>query len=441
MNFLTKIFKGENLRAKVLRSSSITFISYGLEQVLRLVSNLILTRLLFPEAFGIMALASAILIGLSMLSDIGVSQSVIQNKKGSEAYFRNTAWVAQIFRGFVLWIFACLIAFPTSTFYDSSVLFPLICALGSTLAIKGFNTTSIAVNNRELNIFKLSAVNLGTQTLSIILTVIFAIYTNSVWALVWGNVISSFMGVFAGHLLLNDGFRHRFSIDWYSMRQIIAFGKWIFVSSIFGFLANQADKMIIGKMLSLTDLGIFTIAMTFAQVPRAILYSLNRMVLFPVYSKIQDLDEQEVRKKVLRSKLLISGMLLPIALFLLITGNFLVDFLYDERYKDAGWMLQVLAAGIAIQIATNVGPFYLGFGRPGLFAFTVGLRAFLLVASMFTGALLLGPTGLVVGIAGSSLIYYLIEIYFLSKFKIWFWHIDLISLTIIGLIIFYVYTL
>jgi len=441
MNFLTKIFKGENLRAKVLRSSSITFISYGLEQVLRLVSNLILTRLLFPEAFGIMALASAILIGLSMLSDIGVSQSVIQNKKGAEAYFRNTAWVAQIFRGFVLWIFACLIAFPTSIFYDSSVLFPLICALGSTLAIKGFNTTSIAVNNRELNIFKLSVVNLGTQSLSIILIVIFAFYTNSVWALVWGNVISSLIGVFAGHLLLNDGFRHRFSIDWNSLRQIIAFGKWIFVSSIFGFLANHADKMIIGKMLSLTDLGIFTIAMTFAQIPKAILYSLNNKVLFPVYSKIQDMDEQEVRKKVLRSKLLISGMLLPIALFLLITGNFLVDFLYDERYKDAGWMLQVLAVGIAIQIATNVGPFFMGFGRPGLFALTVGLRAFLLVASMFTGALLLGPTGLVVGIAGSSLIYYLIEIYFLSKFRIWFWHIDLISLTIIGLISFYVYTL
>lgn len=439
MKSITKNFKGENLRARILRSSSITFASYGLQQILRLISNLILTRILFPEAFGIMALATAILVGLTMLSDIGVEQSVIQNKSGSKEHFRNTAWVAQIFRGFVLWAFACLIAYPIALTYDSPILFPLICALGATLAIKGFSSTSIAVSNKELKIFKLSAVSLGIQISSIVLTVIFAFYTNSVWALVWGNIISSFIGVFAGHIFLNDGFKHRFVVDWLSMRQIISFGKWIFVSSIFGFLANQADKMIIGKVLSLTDLGIFTIALTLAEVPRSILFSLNRKVLFPVYSKIQDESEQEIRKKVLRSKLLISGMLLPIALFLLIFGNHIIELLYDERYTNAGWMLQILAAGVAFQIATNVGPFYLGFGRSGLFAFTIGMRAIFLITSMLVGSVMLGPPGLIVGIAISSVLYYLMEIYFLYKFRIWFWQFDLLFIILIGFISFGVY--
>lgn len=436
MKFLTKNFKGENLRAKVLRSSSITFASYGLEQVLRLVSNLILTRLLFPEAFGIMALASTILVGLSMLSDIGIEQSVIQNKKGSETHFRNTAWVAQIFRGFVLWLFASLIAYPTAIFYDSSVLFPLICALGSTLAIKGFSSTSIAVGNKELKIFKLSAVNLGTQSLSIVLTVAFAFYTNSVWALVWGNIISSFIGVFAGHIFLNDGFKHRIKVDWTSMHQIISFGKWIFISSILGFIANQADRIIIGKVLSLADLGVFTIAMTLAQVPRAILFSLNRMVLFPVYSKIQNQNETEITNKVFRSKLFINGMLLPIALALLILGKPLIEYLYDERYSDAGWMLQILAIGIAFEIATNVGPYYLGLGKANLFALMVGVKAILLVSSMLVGVSLFGDKGLIFGIVSSSVLYYLVEIYFLNKYKIWFWKVDIFF---ISLIIFFAY--
>ncbi|WP_417550272.1 oligosaccharide flippase family protein [Methylophaga sp.] len=439
MKFITKNFKGENLRARILRSSSITFASYGLQQILRLISNLILTRILFPEAFGIMALATAILVGLTMLSDIGIEQSVIQNKSGSKGYFRNTAWVAQIFRGVILWAFACLIAYPIALTYESPILFPLICALGSTLAIKGFSTTSLAVANKELKIFKLSIVTLGIQVSSVVLTIIFAFYTNSVWALVWGNVISSLIGVFAGHIFLNDGFKHRFVVDWLSMRQIISFGKWIFISSIFGFLANQADKMIIGKVLSLTELGIYTIALTLAEVPRSILFSLNRKVLFPVYSKIQDESEKEIRKKVLRSKLLICGMLLPIALFLLIFGSHITELLYDERYINAGWMLQVLAAGVAFQIATNVGPFYLGFGRSGLFAFTIGIKAALLISSMLIGSALYGSAGLVAGITISSVLYYFVEIFYLYKFRIWFWYIDLFLIILIGLVSFWVY--
>lgn len=434
MRFLTKHFEGNGLRAKALKSSSITFLTYGLEQLLRLTSNLILTRLLYPEAFGIMALASTILVGLSMLSDIGIEQSIIQNKKGAEEIFRHTAWVAQILRGFILWVFACLIAYPISVIYQSPVLFPLICALGVTMAIKGFASTSIAVGNKDLKILKLSIVNISTQGLSIVLTVLFALHTPSVWALVWGNIFASLIGVVSGHIYLNNGFKHKFFIDRQIMWQIISFGKWIFVSSIFGFLANQADKMIIGKMLSLTELGIFTIAMTLAQVPRAILFSLNRMVLFPIYSKIQDETTQEIRRKVFRSKLLIITALLPIAIFLLIFGQHIIEILYDDRYIDAGWMLQVLAVGIAFQIATNVGPFYLGFGRSGLFAFTVAIKAFLLIISMIIGLYIMGDEGLVLGITASSVLYYLIEIIYLKKYKIWFWKADLALILLIGLL-------
>lgn len=434
MRFLSKHFRGEGLRAKVLKSSSITFATYGLEQLLRLTSNLILTRLLYPEAFGIMALASTVLVGLSMLSDIGIEQSVIQNKDGAKNEFRNTAWVAQILRGCLLWLFACLIAYPISIIYESPILLPLICALGATLAIKGFSSTSIAVNNKNLKIFKLSVVNLSTQALGITLTVLFAAYTNSVWALVWGNIIASMIGVATGHIYLNDGFRHRFIINRTILLQIISFGKWIFVSSIFGFLANQADKMIIGKMLSLTDLGIFTIAMTLAQVPRAILFSLNRKVLFPIYSKIQDETTSQIRTKVYRSKLLIITALLPISIFFLIFGQNLIQLLYDERYTDAGWMLQILAVGISFQISTNVGPFYLGFGRSGLFAFTVGIKAFLLIFSMILGGLIMGKVGLVIGITASCLFYYFIEIIYLKKYDIWFWKTDLSLTLLIALI-------
>lgn len=434
MYWLTRHFVGESLRAKVLKSSSITFITYGIEQALRLASNLILTRILYPDAFGIMALASTFLIGLNMLSDVGIEQSLIQNKDSKSKNFRNTAWVTKIIRGFVLWILTCLIAYPTSEFYNEPILFPLLSALGFTLAIKGFATTSFAISNKELKIFKLSIVNLLTQVITIVATILFAFQTKSVWALVWGNLIGSLLHVVFGHIYLNDGFKHQFKIDVKSMRQIISFGKWILLGSVFGFVANQADKLIIGKMLSISELGIFTIAMTLAQVPRTILFSMHRSVLLPVYSKIQEEQQGEIRKKVLRSKLLIISLLLPVALAFLVAGNQIISVLYDVRYENAGWMLQILAFGVAVQIVTDVGPFYLGFGKANLFAFTVAVRATLLVTSMIIGGLYLGAIGLVLGISISAIVYYLLEMTLLIKFKIWFWKADIFFISVIFLI-------
>ena len=436
MKVIKKFFIGNTLKEKVLRSSSITILSYGLEQVLRLISNLVLTRLLFPEAFGIMSIASVILIGLNMVSDIGIEQSIIQNKKGLQKKFRNTAWSAQIIRGVILWGVACLLAYPLSIIYEEPILFPLISALGFTLTIKGFTTTSLAVNNRELKIFRLSIVKVGTQLLGIILTVLFAFQYPSVWALAFGNIIGTLIGVLAGNMFLNDSHKHQFQIDKAILIEIVSFGKWIFLSSILGFLANQADKMIFGKFMTMKDLGIYAVAVTLSQIPRSILYSLNRMVLFPVYSLIREENTISIQRKVKRAKFLVISLLLPLSIALIIFGDQLIKAMYDTRYHDAGWMVQILAAGVAFQISTNVGPFYLGFGRSGLFALTVSIKAFSLILSMLIGGSLFGVTGLIVGVAVSSVLNYLAEIYFLIKFRLWFWKLDLVFISIILLTIY-----
>jgi O-antigen/teichoic acid export membrane protein len=73
MESLVLKFRGSSLDARFMRSSVFTLGGYGMGQVLRLASNLILTRILFPEAFGMMALVSVIMQGLAMFSDVGVS--------------------------------------------------------------------------------------------------------------------------------------------------------------------------------------------------------------------------------------------------------------------------------------------------------------------------------------------------------------------------------
>ena len=104
---------------RTLHAGSWTLVGYGYGQFLRFAGNLILTRLLFPEAFGAMALVQSVLTGLTLLSDLGISQAIVQNARGHTAAFLNTAWTVQVIRGVLIWVATCALALPVATFYHN----------------------------------------------------------------------------------------------------------------------------------------------------------------------------------------------------------------------------------------------------------------------------------------------------------------------------------
>ena len=107
---LSRAIRGEGLMARAFRSAAITVLGFGASQAIRLASNLILTRLLFPEAFGMMAIVGVFLIGLAMFSDVGVGPSIMGSARGDEPDFLDTAWTIQIARGLILLVIALALA-------------------------------------------------------------------------------------------------------------------------------------------------------------------------------------------------------------------------------------------------------------------------------------------------------------------------------------------
>src|SRR5216684_2221258 len=160
------------LRERALRAGLWTVASYGLDLGIRLVSTLVMTRLLFPAAYGVVAAATAIIVGLGLISDFGVRAVIIQSARGDKDDFLRSAWTFQGSRGIALWAILILICavmrvpliqryFPIdSVFADPS--FPWITsALGISLVIAGFESTTIALNARRLNLKPLVYVDLA----------------------------------------------------------------------------------------------------------------------------------------------------------------------------------------------------------------------------------------------------------------------------------------
>ena len=422
------VFQGESLKSRALRSSVITFFSFGLEQALRLAANLILTRILFPEAFGIMALVSVVLIGLGMMSDVGINTSIIQNKKGADALFRNTAWSVQIIRGFILWAGCLALAYPASIWYEEPQLFPILCLVGVVAVAQGFTTTSIAISNKRLKLLGQASVMVIGQVVGLLFTLLFAYFYRSVWALVWGNIISAFFTVALGHFILNQGFKHRWSLDRGVIKELVRFGKWIFFSSILGFFANNADKLILGKLLSISELGIYSIALALASLPWAIFTKISSSVLMPVYAEVQSVGADQLKRKVYAARMRVVGALYPLAFIMLVFGSWFIDVLYDERYQSAGWMVQILSVSFCINIATNSSSFYLGTGRGGYFTLLVGAKFVLMAFCMFVGGSYWGGKGVLYGHVAAMFLLFVLQTMINIRFRMWIWMIDIPAL-------------
>lgn len=382
------------LTGRVIRGSAWTFVGYVSGQGIRLAGNLVLTRLLFPEAFGLMSLVQVFMQGLQMFSDVGIGPSLIQNKRGDDPHFVNTAWTIQVIRGCTLSGIAAIIAWPVAAFYGEPTLGWLLTVSGLTAMISGFTSSAVFMAQRHLALGRLTLLDLGSQIIGTVLMVTLAISYRSVWVLVVGGLVSAITRTVLSHMVLASE-RNRLRWERSSVSALLTFGKWIFVSTLTTFLAGQADRLIFGKMIPLEMLGVYSIAAMLATMPAQLIVKIGSAVIFPAYSRIVQAGEslRSAMTKVRKTLMLGGGALVA---FMAATGSALVSVLYDERYADAGLMLQILSIGTWFQIlqCTN-GSALLALGNArwvaaGNLAKLIGLAILVplgFLAGGFTGAL------------------------------------------------------
>lgn len=429
---LVKSMSGDGLRARVIRGSGWTIMGFGLKQIIRMASSIILTRLLFPEAYGLMAMANVYLIGLMMFSDMGLRHAIIQNKRGEEPAFLNTAWTMQAIRGFMLWVVSCIIAYPVAQFYNEPLLFPILCVLGASAAVRGFQTTAMFTANRRLHLGRLTILELVSQVIGMIVTIIWALTNPSVWALVGGNVVMTMITVPLGFFIL-PSHRHRFMWNKELAREMIHFGKWIFLATILGYFTNNGDRLILSKFMSAGEFGLYAVALTWMSIIVKINEQLGDRVMLAVYAETQNAEVHQLRKKIFRMRSAKSMLLLPLVCLFIIFGPKLIEVVYDDRYLDAGWMLQILAAGVGFNIATHVGEFYLAKGHSRLFMCVVAIRSVIMLLCMALGGHYAGGMGIIIGVAVTNLMEYPVLVMIYRRYGVWIWKLDLILCSVVFL--------
>jgi O-antigen/teichoic acid export membrane protein len=339
-----------SLRRLVIRGSAIELFGYGMNQLLRLLTNLVLSRLLFPEAYGLTAIVTVFLFALGMLSDVGLKDSVITSARGDDPRFLNTAWTIQILRGMGLWLVASLIAKPVAVAYAEPQLCPLIVTGSFELVIAGFASTSLFTLVRHVRRGPLVLLELTSKLLSMVVMFVWAWIHPSVWALVVGGLTAAVVEVIGSHML-PVGYRNRLLWEREAAREIRGFGKWIFGSSAFTFLAGEGDRLLLGHYLTMGMLGVYSIGVLLSSAVGVAVTRLAGSVFYGVFSQVARERREDVGREYYRARLRLDLLAMPLLGATMVFGPLLVGLLYDSRYHDAGWIVRILCLRVALQCA------------------------------------------------------------------------------------------
>jgi O-antigen/teichoic acid export membrane protein len=406
--FLQVPHSTRSLKQLALQGTVWTLFGFGTSQFIRLAGNLILTRLLFPELFGLMALANIFVAALNLMSDFGIGASIIQNERGLEPTFVNTAWTLQVLRGAIVWLSSFALAIPFAQFYGDPRLQLVIPVVAFTAVLGGFNATSLYVLQRELNLRELTLLALVSQATGMIVILVWARLDPGVWAPVAGGIVGASVELIGSHRL-KAGPRNQFEWDPSALKQLEQFGKWILLGTAVTFFAEQIDRLMLGKIISLELLGIYGIALAFAEVPRQVTLAISGQVLFPAISKLRDLPRRALREKILQNRrLVLFAFAAGLALFACF-GDVLIRTLYDLRYWQAAWMLPLLAFGLWPRVLCNtIEPSLFAIGRPKYPALGQISRFVFTLFGILLGFTWFGIVGALAAVALNDAAYYLI---------------------------------
>jgi O-antigen/teichoic acid export membrane protein len=308
---------------------------------LRLISNMLVAGLLFPEAFGLMGLIGILLMGLELFSDTGVGPSIVRSPRGEDRRFLETAWTVQVLRGLLLTGVCWLLAGPYARFYEEPELARLIPLAGLTAAFQGLRSTSLFLADRQLVQGRKVAIGLFAQFLGMATMIIWAAVTRQVDALVIGSLVGTASYSLLSHVAMPRA-PLRFRLDPEALRELFGFGRWIFVSTALTFLSMQGDRLFLGAVLLLHPLGLFFLAQGLVELVTSVLSQIASTVVFPTWVASARLASGDHVARIATTRQALNALGMAGLLCIAALAPALFRLCYDERYQTVPFLVQLL---------------------------------------------------------------------------------------------------
>lgn len=261
------------------------------DKAIGVVSTLILARLLVPADFGLVAMAMAVVAFTELMKAFGFDTALIQRQDAARAHY-DTAWTFNVIFGATIAATLAALSLPMAHFYGDPRLTAVLLALGFSSLLVGFENIGVVAFRKDLDFRSEFRFLLIRRVAGFVVTVGTALLLRSYWAMVVGIVVTRGISVWMSYRL--HPYRPR--LDLSARRDLFRFSRWLFLSSLIGFVATRSTDFILGRTVGAHGLGIYAISLEVASMPSTELIAPLNRAAYPAYSRLSR-DPPELQRR------------------------------------------------------------------------------------------------------------------------------------------------
>lgn len=325
-------------------------IEVTVKRALDFIVKLILARLLFPEDFGVVGMATVFTSFIQVLNDAGMGPAIIQKKDLTEKHLNTVFWTNIAWSVLLYLVISFVVAPMAADFYEQPVLTTVIPILSISIVTSALNTVHFSQLRRDLNFKRIAVIRNTSSFVAGIIAISMAFLNFGVWALVANSVIAYVITV----PLFYNATKWKPSGQWDKkiLKEILSFGMFITGSKVIMNVVGNADYLLIGKWAGSVALGAYTLAFMMTNSVSGQVTSMLDTVMFPFYSSIQD-DFEKLRKYYLKLIGYYTLILYPIMLTLFLFASELVPLFFGDKWGETIPPLRILALAVMVTVLTT----------------------------------------------------------------------------------------
>lgn len=333
------------------------------QRSLGLISVAILARLLTPEDFGVVAMATIVVGLMEVLADAGVKSALVQRKEIDRTYL-DTGWTMRFVQRLVIALSLLPAAQLGAIYFEDQRLVPVVYWLAISVFLIGCENIGVVYFQRELNFKKEFWFGLLQKIIGFIVTLVCAFALKNYWALVIGVVASQTAGVILSYVM--HPYRPKFSLVRFN--ELWLFSKWLLVSGITRYVRVKIDQIVVGGVLGSKVMGQYAVAFEVATLPTTEVVVPVTRALFPNYSRLVDRIDlmQDAFLKALGATMI---LVMAIGIGMASVADSLVPFLLGDKWLMVIPLLQWLAIlGVLTSMSFLVWPILAALGKTNVVA-------------------------------------------------------------------------
>ena len=328
-----------SLSDKTIHGVAWTIAAEAIVKCISPVSFLVLSRILAPDDFGVVAIATTVLSFVYIISDLGTGKVLVQLQCDDEElkkYCDSSFWFnvsIGVFLYAIIFIFSDAIA----RYNNQPLATPVIKVMAAQVIFFSLSTVQAALMNREMNYKSLFYIRLVTVAVPAMLSIPIAFLGGGLWAIVIGNVGGSFFSMVA--LWCYSSWKPKLRFGWSYLKRIFSKSMWSSFQQIAVWLPLAFDTYLLSNLLSSHALGLYTTSRTLFVSVAALVMSPILPVFFSALSRVE--DEGRFKTMTLMAQRTLFSFAAFISLFVLIYSDLICSILFNSKWDGIAELVRV----------------------------------------------------------------------------------------------------